>query len=108
MRVNQQIPDLFDDHGFLTDPDLWDRDLALGIAHQLDIGEFQDTHWAVVDYLREYFLANASLPREEEVCRELDLVGDCVRRLFGGPIEAWKVAGLPNPGEEKRKHLFEG
>jgi len=25
--------------------------------------------------------------------------------LFGGPIEVWRLAGLPNPGEEARTYM---
>jgi tRNA 2-thiouridine synthesizing protein E len=42
---------------------------------------------------------------QRQVCRELDLVSDCVCALFGGPLEAWKVAGLPDPGEEARVYM---
>lgn len=106
MNRMQEIPDIFDDNGFLADPDLWDRDLALRIADQLGVRELGESHWAVIDYLREHYLANATLPWEGNVCRELDLVEDCVHRLFSGPIEAWKVAGLPDPGEEARTYML--
>jgi sulfur relay (sulfurtransferase) DsrC/TusE family protein len=105
MTMTQEIPDIFDDHGFLVDPDLWDRDLALRIADQLGIRELGDSHWAVIDYLRDDFLANATPPLEGDVCGELDLVEDCAQRLFGGAIEAWKVAGLPGPEEDARTFM---
>ena len=95
----EEIRDLFDDNGFLVDPALWDRDLALRIAAQLGIGELGDSHWEVIDLLREDFLTGDTPDLEEDVCGQLNLVEDCVQRLFGGPIEAWKVAGLPDPGE---------
>lgn len=97
--------DPFDAQGFLRDPDLWNRDLALHVAAGLDIGELQETHWAVLDYLREHYLKSATIPWEGNLCRELDLVDHCVHRLFGGPLTAWKVAGLPDPGEEARTYM---
>lgn len=107
MTMTQEIHDIFDDHGFLVDPDLWSRDLALRIADQLGIPELEDSHWAVIDYLRDNFSANATPPLEGEVCRELDLVENCVQRLFGGAIEAWIMAGLPDPGDEARIFLLD-
>jgi tRNA 2-thiouridine synthesizing protein E len=101
----QEMRDIFDDNGFLADPDLWNRDLALHIADQLGIRELGDSHWAVIDYLRDDFLANATPPLEGDVCCELDPVDDCVQRLFGGTIEAWKVAGLPDPQEDARTFM---
>ena len=105
MNMIEEIHDIFDDNGFLVDPDLWDRELALRIADQLGIRELGGSHWAVIDYLRDDFLANATTPLEGDVCRELDLVEDCVQRLFGGAIEAWKVAGLPDPEEDARTFM---
>lgn len=29
----------------------------------------------------------------------------CVKQLFGGPLEAWRIAGLPDPGEEARAYM---
>ena len=106
MRMTREITDLFDANGFLADPSLWDRDLALRIAAQIGLGELSESHWAVVDYLRENYLVDARLPWEGNICHELDLVEHCVHRLFGGPIEAWKVAGLPDPGEEARTYML--
>jgi tRNA 2-thiouridine synthesizing protein E len=28
-----------------------------------------------------------------------------VQRLFGGCREAWRIAGLPNPGEEAKNYM---
>jgi TusE/DsrC/DsvC family sulfur relay protein len=96
---------LFDSYGFFEDPAQWDRDLAERRAEELGVGPLQQSHWAVIDYLREHYLEYATIPWEGNVCRELDLVDDCVHRLFGGPVEAWKVAGLPDPGEEARTYM---
>ncbi len=106
MNEIQEVPDIFDGDGFLIDPDIWDRDLALGIAAQLGIDGMEESHWAVIDYLREHYLTNGTLPWEGNICRDLDLVEDCVHRLFHGPIEAWKIAGLPDPGEEARTYML--
>lgn len=95
----------FDERGFLEDPDWWNRDLALGIAAGLGIGELTESHWRVVDQLRSHYLTNGSLPVERTLCRELDLASTCVTALFGGLMKAWMVAGLPNPGEEARIYM---
>jgi TusE/DsrC/DsvC family sulfur relay protein len=99
------VVDLFDTHGFLLDPDLWDRDMALAIAKQLHIAELSENHWAVIDYLRDHYLAHGTIPWKTHVCRTLRLDEACIERLFGGPLEAWKVAGLPDPGEEARIYM---
>lgn len=98
-------PDLFDDWGYLDDPEIWTRDLALRLAAQLGIGELSEDHWRIVDHLREHYLAAGTLPVQKTICHELDLAPTCVVDLFGGPVEAWKIAGLPNPGEEARAYM---
>jgi sulfur relay (sulfurtransferase) DsrC/TusE family protein len=98
----------FDAEGFLQDPALWSRDLAQQIATDLGIGELRQSHWTVIGFLREHYLTTTgSLPWEGNPCRELDLVDDWVQRLFGGPLRAWKVAGLPDPGKEASRHMRE-
>lgn len=106
MNTTRQIPDLFDANGFLADPDLWDRDMALRIADDLGIKTLEESHWAVIDYLRDHYLMHGTLPWEGNLCRDLDLIDGCVHRLFGGMVEAWKAAGLPDPGEEARAYML--
>ena len=106
MTGSREIDDLFDADGFLIEPELWDRDLALRIAAAVRVEELGEEHWAVIDYLRTHYLAHRTLPWEGNVCRELALGEACVEGLFGGLYEAWKVAGLPNPGEEARTYML--
>ena len=96
---------LLDAYGFVRDPSLWDRDLAGQIAAGLGLEVLERSHWKIIDYLREHYLANATLPWEGNLCRELGLVDHCVHRHFGGPLEAWTIAGLPDPGEEARAYM---
>jgi tRNA 2-thiouridine synthesizing protein E len=97
--------DLFDEKGYLIDPQDWDRDLALRIASDLGVKELEEAHWRVVDHIRDRYLADGSLPWLTHVCKELHLGESCFHRLFGGPVEAWKIAGLPDPGEEARVYM---
>jgi tRNA 2-thiouridine synthesizing protein E len=95
----------FDERGFLANPALWTRDLALGIAAELKLGELSEDHWRVVDQLRAHYLATGRLPVQQTLCRELGLDCECISELFGGPLPAWQIAGLPDPGEEARADL---
>lgn len=95
----------FDADGFLMDSNGWDRALAREIARQLGINGLTEAHWSVVCYLRVHWLTKGELPWETHICRDLGLDRSCLCRLFGGPLRAWKVAGLPNPGEEARSYL---
>ena len=105
MAATQPIDVAFDEYGFLVDPQDWSPGLAQAVALQLDVGELTDEHWAVIDYTREHHLKNHTLPWLEHVCHSAGLEDHCVRRLFRGPIELWKIAGLPDPGEEARTYM---
>jgi len=94
-----------DDNGFLTDPALWDAHFAARMARHLGIGELAVAHWRVIERLRTGWLSEGNLPVPRHLCRKLDLVSNCLDKLFGGLIEAWKVAGLPDPGEEARVYM---
>ena len=106
MTTKPDANEMMGPEGFLSDPDLWDRDLAERIAADFGIQELKVPHWKVIDYLREHYLDYGSLPWETHVCRSLDLHPDCIHSLFGGSVEAWKVAGLPDPGEEARTYML--
>jgi dissimilatory sulfite reductase related protein len=94
-----------DANGFLTDPALWDAHLATRMARRLGVGELSIAHWRIIERLRSGWLAEDELPVQRHLCRKLDLVSGCVDKLFGGLIEAWKIAGLPDPGEEARVYM---
>ena len=105
MNDNEPVADLFDENGFLKEPGGWDPDQAQRIAAGLGLGELGQDHWRLIDYIRNHYLQRGTLPWMRHVCRELGLESECFHRLFGGPVEAWKVAGLPDPGEEARVYM---
>ena len=98
--------DALDDEGFLVDGGTWSRDLARQIAAEHGIASLTQAHWAAICYLRRHHLREGALPWESHICRELGLEKGCLHHLFGGPLTAWQVAGLPNPGEEARAYLL--
>lgn len=95
----------FDEYGFVTDPGQWNRTVAASIADTLGLEKLGDEHWRVLEHLRTHYLQHGALPPMEEVCHALKLDRHCVRRLFRGPEQAWKVAGLPDPGIEARTYM---
>jgi TusE/DsrC/DsvC family sulfur relay protein len=95
----------FDDDGFLKDPHRWTRQAAAIIAEMDGIGPLGSDHWAIIYYLREHHLTYGSLPPMSQVCRTRHLDRNAVQRLFGGCRGAWRVAGLPNPGEEAKSYM---
>ena len=76
--MSEKLSVTFDEYGFVTDPQQWNQDLATSIAGDLGIQELREDHWKGLEFYRQ---------------------------LFKGPEEAWKIAGLPNPGTEARIYM---
>jgi tRNA 2-thiouridine synthesizing protein E len=96
---------LFDDDGFLVDQGLWNAEVARAIAEDAGVPALSDKHWRVIDHVRERFFALGSLPNLRRVCRATSLSQVEIYGLFGGCLTIWRIAGLPNPGEEARTYL---
>lgn len=88
-----------DEDGFIQQPDLWDETVAKDLATQDGIAEMTDAHWAVVNYIRNYWLKFEIAPLIRRLCKETDLDIDTIYDLFpNGPADgACKIAGLPTP-----------
>lgn len=94
-----------DESGFMQDPNRWNKSAARILAEIHGIGQLTPDHWAIIYYLREHHLSYGSLPPMSQVCRTHGLSRGAVERLFGGCAHAWRVAGLPNPGEEAQTYM---
>lgn len=94
-----------DESGFMQDPNRWNKSAARILAETHDVGRLTPDHWAIIFYLREHHLSYGSLPPMSQVCRTSGLNSGAVERLFGGCVQAWRVAGLPNPGEEALTYM---
>lgn len=99
------IPALLDERGFIVDPEVWSRALGLGIAAELGLAELTERHWQVIDELRGRYYKTGNLPVQHTLCRELDMDDHCIVALFRSLLDAWKIAGLPDPGEEARSYM---
>lgn len=94
-----------DEEGFLRDPHRWSMQTSRILAEMNGINPLGPDHWAIIFYLREHHLTYGSLPPMSQVCRTRGLNSSAVGRLFGGCLEAWRIAGLPYPGEEARSYM---
>ena len=95
----------FDTDGFLNDPALWNKELAEQIAGEDGIGTLTDEHWEILQQLREHYLDHGALVPVSHACHVSKLDAQCVARLFRSMREAWRIAGLPNPGEEAKSYM---
>ncbi len=94
-----------DKEGYITDIGEWSKDLAEIIAKQEEI-DMTDEHWAVVNFLREYYGQYQIAPANRVLVKAIKKkLGEdkgsnkYLYRLFpyGPAKQACKIAGLPKP-----------
>ena len=96
----------FDRAGFIRDPAQWSEALALQIALRDGLPELTRAHWLIIRALREHYCKfGVAPPLVSHLCTANHLDRHCVDDLFRDKREAWRIAGLPDPGEEVRSYL---
>jgi|GEM_PF-59301 len=85
--------------GYLLRPELWNENLARRIAIGVGIVDLGEQHWAVINYVREYWENNKTAPLIRKVCQSTGLRLDQLQGLFpvGLARGACRIAGLPKP-----------
>jgi tRNA 2-thiouridine synthesizing protein E len=84
--------------GFLEDFKNWDKRFASILASEWDLPKgLTNRHWAIIEYLRGYFIKNTNIPTLHETCKENDLTISEIGELFpeGYRRGACRIAGLP-------------
>lgn len=108
MHVNEPLHctvPVFDPEGFLSDSQQWDEALAAAIARH-DGLELTPAHWLVIRALREHYRKFGAVPPAfSHLCVVNHLHRHCVDELFHSQREAWRIAGLPDPGAEARSYM---
>lgn len=94
-----------DEDGLLYDPADWTISIAGELAKRLGIDKLTEDHWTVIFALRNYYKIFGVAPAMMSICHSLDKDRNWVHNLFSTCLNAWIVAGLPNPGEEAKTYL---
>ena len=92
IRVNEE--------GFLVNPEEWDEDIADLLAKEEEgIDALTEDHWAVINYIRGYYLEKSLAPMVRKICKTTGFQLKYIFELFpSGPAKgAFKLAGLPKP-----------
>lgn len=103
--AEQSTTPLFDEYGLLKDGGSWNEQLALNIAKELGISHLSTDHWQIIALLRDHFARYGAAVAMHRVCREAGIERSKINELFGYCLNAWRVAGLPDPGEEAKSYL---
>jgi tRNA 2-thiouridine synthesizing protein E len=96
---NGKVIDLNED-GFMNRPEEWDRIAAAALAKdQEGIETLSEEHWAVVEFIRKYYLEHGNAPMVRNLCQSTHSTLRRIYELFpSGPAKgACKLAGLPKP-----------
>ncbi len=94
-----------DEYGLLKNTQDWNHDIALVIARDLDIKILTTDHWKVIDAMRKHYNVFGVAPAIHNICHANHKSEEWVHELFGTCLNAWRVAGLPDPGEEAKTYL---
>lgn len=94
-----------DETGFVLDPGLWNAGMARVLAELDGVGPLGPEHWSIIYYLREHRMTYGAIPPVSQICRTHGMDKDAVRRLFGSCRQAWRIAGLPHPGDEALSYM---
>jgi dissimilatory sulfite reductase related protein len=88
-----------DGDGFLSDPTIWNDEVAMLFAHADGIAEMSDKHWAIVRLIRSNWLEKGMAPMVRVLCQETGVKLREIYELFPlGPARgACRIAGLPKP-----------
>lgn len=105
MDTQTNEPVELDEDGLLKDPNAWSEAPAREIARRNGIEPLTAEHWMVIGALREHYAKYGVAPAMHHVCRSHGKGPFWVHDLFGTCLNAWRVAGLPNPGEEAKTYL---
>lgn len=98
-------PSIFDRDGFLLDPFMWSESLADRIAQNDGLGELSELQISLLIALRREYAKHGSVTALSHICHLTGQSADCMQHLFPSPREAWRIAGLPNPGEEAKTYM---
>ena len=105
-RTARAVLPEFDEGGFLKDTNTWTEEVARQLAELDGVGPLTSEHWSVIHYVRKRHLSNGALPLMRHVCRANNLKRSAIQELFGGCQGMWRIAGLPDPGEEAKAYMI--
>jgi len=88
-----------DGDGFLSNPQLWNDEVAQLFARYDGIESMNDQHWAIIRIIRQNFEEKGMAPMIRTICKETGIRLREIYELFPlGPARgACRVAGLPKP-----------
>lgn len=97
----------FDVDGFMLETDNWSENWANSLAEAEGLGILNSEQLELIHNLRAEFAKTGAVTAFNHVCHLGGQEPDCMHQLFPSPLHAWRLAGLPNPGEEAKAYMSE-
>ena len=95
MFLSSGMPVDIGNKGYLKEPSLWNKDVAQFLATNHGIGELQEEHWQILQYVKDHIDLHGAWPLPQRIKKDLGLD---IRRFFPGDSEVvFKIAGLAEP-----------
>jgi len=86
------------EEGYLTDFSQWTKEVAQEIANEEGIGELNDRHWAVIEYLQDQYKNEVPLTIRKVGKSGVTDIKEFYELFPGGPLKkSTKIAGIPKP-----------
>lgn len=89
-----------DDEGFLENYEDWNDRVACALAESEGLEELTKDKIDILKFIRDYYKKYNFFPILRAVCKNVHQPSNCLTEKFLDPVQAWKIAGLPNPGKE--------
>ncbi len=87
------------EEGFMTDPGVWNKEIAVEIAKEEGISELTPAHWKVIDFCRQDAAASGKAPTLRRITSAAGVSTKDLFALFpkGPAKKVAKIAGLGKP-----------
>lgn len=87
------------DEGFMTNPNEWNKEIAVEIAHEEGIADLTLVHWQVIDFCRQDGIASGKAPTLRRIITQAGISTKEMFTLFpkGPAKKVAKISGLGKP-----------
>jgi dissimilatory sulfite reductase related protein len=87
------------EEGFMTNPNEWNKDIAVELAKGDGIAELTPAHWQVIDFCRKTAATNGAAPTLRQITNGAGVSTKDLFALFpkGPAKKVAKIAGLGKP-----------
>ena len=92
-----------DEEGYLSNFQDWNEKVACALAEREGLVSkcpLNEERMNILRFMREYYQKFDAFPIIQAVCKNVHQPRSCLYEDFLDPIQAWKIAGLPQPTTE--------